>query len=89
MITLHPKTQIAYVPTHANGNLSHQNVEFGFVTSVTAHGAFCRYWNKAKTDLRTKANSELTPFENIVVNKSVSDEKIERAITQYEITLRF
>ena len=25
--------QIAYVPTHANGDINHRDVQFGFVTS--------------------------------------------------------
>lgn len=54
-------TQIAYVPRHANGDLDHDDVETGFITSVIGNAAFCRYWSKANPDeLRTKANSELT-----------------------------
>ena len=57
-------TQIAYIPDHANGDLDHPDVEAGFVTSWREgdQAAYCRYWSKVNPDeLRTKANSELTP----------------------------
>ena len=73
-------TQIAYVPTHAHGDLNHPDVKIGFVTvDRGADGAFCRYWRKdlppakqmyaenVEDYLRTKDNSELTPRECIVV----------------------
>lgn len=54
-----PRDQVAYVPTHANGDLDHHDVEFGFVTSVKGDTVFCRYWtSQNKFELRTKANSE-------------------------------
>ena len=54
--------QIAYIPTHCNGDITHPDVELGFVTSVRGEYAFCRYWSKfSEGELRTKANSELTP----------------------------
>jgi hypothetical protein len=56
-------TQIAYVPRHANGDLDHPDVETCFVTSVNGDAAYCRYWSKSHPgELRTKANSELTPL---------------------------
>lgn len=55
-------TQIAYVPSHAGGNLFHPDVEFGFVVSERGDAHFCRYWRKGcPGKLRTLANSELTP----------------------------
>ena len=63
--------QVAYVPTHADGDLLHPDVEFGFVTSVRSDTVFCRYWSKYELgELRTKANSEgcspslLVPYES-------------------------
>lgn len=41
-------------------------IEFGFVTSVTEAGVFCRYWSRQYPGLlRTRANSELTPPDNL------------------------
>lgn len=66
-------TQIAYIPMHANGNINHRDVEFGFVTSVRKDTAFCRYWRKGEPGkLRTLANSEGTPLDMVVPHQSVS-----------------
>ena len=65
-------TQIAYIPTHADGDIRHPDVEFGFVTSVRNGVAFCRYWRKCSLgELRTKANSEGTPIDVLVERRSV------------------
>lgn len=57
-----PGTQIAYIPPHADGDINHPDVEFGFVTGQSRLGYFCRYWSKIyPVQLRTRANSELTP----------------------------
>jgi len=61
-------TQIAMVPTHAGGNLNHPDVQFGFVTKITDTYAFCRYFFPKSDELRTKSNSEGTPFECIVMH---------------------
>ena len=51
-------TQIIYVPSHAEGDTNHPDCEFGFVTSTTTLGAYCRYWRKGEPGvLRTRANS--------------------------------
>lgn len=66
-------TQIAYIPTHAEGDLSHPDVEFGFVISEHGNSHFCRYWRNGELGtLRTTANSELTPTDNLVKHNSVS-----------------
>jgi len=54
---------------HAGDDLSHPDCEDGFVTSVHPAGqdAFCRYWRKDHSDLRTKANSELTCLDSLVI----------------------
>ena len=61
-------TQIVYVPSHASG-INHPDCEEGFVTSIRGNTVFCRYWSKVTSGimLRTRANSEGTPIENIVV----------------------
>lgn len=67
MEELKPGDQIAYVPMHAEGDLTHKDVEFGFVTGFNREGdVFCRYWSHFDGSLRTTINSELTPRENIV-----------------------
>ena len=59
--------QIAYIPSHADRDINHPDVEFGFVTSVREDTVFCRYWSKYSAgELRTKANSEGAPEEMVV-----------------------
>lgn len=61
-------TQVAYIPRHARGDINHRDVQFGFVTSVRGDAAFCRYWsNFDSRQLRTVANSELTPLDLLVL----------------------
>lgn len=68
-----PGTQIAYIPLHACGDINHKDVQFGFVTKQVEGGHFCRYWLSGKEglDLRTRANSELTPNECLRKHQSV------------------
>jgi hypothetical protein len=80
-------TQIAHIPNHANGDIHHPDVEFGFVVSEnkdkTAH--FCRYWYKNyPTVLRIRANSELTPNENLVKYESHSQTEINDLIEMFK-----
>jgi len=70
---LRPGTQIVYVPGHAEGDAKHPDCEEGFVTSMGTKGdaAFCRYWSReSPKELRTRANSELTPLDNIVLSET-------------------
>lgn len=79
--------QIAYLPDHANDNLEHQDVEFGFVTGDRDHTIFCRYWSKSDPqDLRTKANSEGAYRRNIVRYTSRPQSEIDEVIEKYQIT---
>lgn len=74
-------TQIIYVPRHAEGSITHRDCEEGFITSVgrTEGDYFCRYWSKySPGELRTKANSELTPGENLVVKDTHPQEEVDR-----------
>jgi hypothetical protein len=72
---MRPGTQIAYVPTHANGDINHPDVEFGFVVSRSGNFSdhyYCRYWRDGHPgELRTVANSELTPGSCLVEHTSV------------------
>lgn len=82
--------QIAYVPNHADGDIGHSDVQFGFVSSVTKFGVFCRYWLKKELligdvpELRTKANSELTPFDNLLVWDSVDHKIVDETIRNFK-----
>lgn len=76
-------TQIIYVPLHANGSTWHYDCERGFVTSVTEQGIFCRYWSKdSPGELRTKANSELTPVARLVIKDTVPQERVDALLNQ-------
>jgi hypothetical protein len=79
-------TQIAYVPMHADGNIQHRDVEFGFVTSIPEHRRFifCRYWRQGHLgELRTKANSEGTPIEYLEIHSSVDKALVEKALAEH------
>jgi len=76
-----PGTQIAYIPLHAEGDINHPDVEFGFVVSERGDAHFCRYWRKGHLgELRTVANSELTPTDNLVEYKSVSQDVVDNLV---------
>jgi len=69
-------TQVVYIPNHANGNIQHKDVEFGFVTGRSPvlgkllgreEGCYCRYWSKELPNKpRTLSCSELTPARNLI-----------------------
>ena len=76
-----PGTQIAYIPLHAEGDINHPDVEFGFVVSKRGDAHFCRYWRRGHLgELRTVANSELTPTNNLVEYKSVSQDVVDNLV---------
>jgi len=76
-----PGTQIAYIPLHAEGDINHPDVEFGFVVSERGDAHFCRYWRRGHLgELRTVANSELTPTNNLVEYKSVSQDVVDNLV---------
>jgi len=70
-------TQIVYIPNHAEDE-NDSVCEEGFVTSINEKGVFCRYWSKHEPGtLRTMANSELTPFDNLIIKDTHSPRQIE------------
>lgn len=79
-----PGDQIAYIPNHVERSttkyyLDHPDIEFGFVTSLGTDERYCwcRYWRKGRPgELRTTANSELTPIENIILFGGYVDQSI-------------
>ena len=86
-------TQIIYVPDHAGDSITHPDCQPGFIASNTMlnGGIFCRYWKKgpgvswlSDLQLRTKANSELTPIDMLVVRDTVLQSDVEKAIAEYE-----
>ena len=82
-----PGTQIIYVPTHAENDKSHQDCETGFVTSIHKNGeaAFCRYWKHRNGHggmLRTVSCSELTPLDMLVVENTVLQHVVEKALNE-------
>lgn len=77
-------TQIIYVPNHADG-IDHPDCEKGFVTTVGRRGAFCRYWSKHDLGkLRTMANSELTPFDTLVIKNTHLQCVVDRLLRMIE-----
>jgi len=79
-------TQIVYVPYHAEGDADHPDCEPGFVTSVhrNERAAFCRYWRKPELDqLRTTANSELTPIISLIICDTVPQSQVDAALERY------
>lgn len=80
-------TQILYMPTHANGNPKHKDVQEGFVTSIVPSNncLFCRYWSKfSPGELRTRANSELTNIRNIMVEDTHSKSDVNAMLKRIE-----
>ena len=76
-------TQIAYIPNHAEGEITHPDTEFGFVTSWNEDPAnvFCRFWAKGwPGTLRTTSCSESTPKANLVEHESVFQERVEEEL---------
>jgi hypothetical protein len=79
-------TQIAYIPHHAHGDISHPDVEFGFVMKKHGDCHYCRFWRKGNLgELRTIANSECAPTENLSEYKSVSQDIVDNFIRLIEI----
>lgn len=82
--------QVAYIPTHANGDIDHPDVEYGFVAKddPTQGNVFVRYWAKDAigSRLRTLANSEATPRGNLVEHTSCSHAEVERAWKGVHVT---
>ena len=83
-------TQIVYLPPHAERNLNHPDVEYGFITSgpvtvapnVAAY--YARYWRKGHPGkLRTKANSECTSLDCIVVKDSVPQNVVNAVLAEF------
>jgi len=80
-------TQIVYIPTHAEGDVTHPDCEFGFIFGSSHNSGdkayFCRYWRKRQPGvLRTTACSELTNARDIQEYQSVPQEVVTKTIDQ-------
>lgn len=78
-------TQVAYVPLHTGGDLSHPDVEFGFVTRMNTEDQthMCRFWRKGEPgQLRTVANSELCYDYSLVEYKSVDQALVSACLVE-------
>jgi hypothetical protein len=76
-------TQIAYIPNHAEGEISHPDVKFGFVTKHEEGASFaiCRYWRNGELGtLRTTTTGEATPIENLIEHETVSQSIVEKEL---------
>lgn len=62
----HIGDQIAYIPTHAHGDINADGVEFGFVMYDYGDACACRFWRGRTGELRTLANSEMTYKFNLI-----------------------
>lgn len=76
---------------------SHDEIEFGFLTRDNGQSIFCRYWitinfsdDESSSDdrwqyleLRTKANSEKTPWANLILIETVPKKLVEAAMEKY------
>ena len=86
--TFHRGDQIAYVPSHANGDMDHPDVDYGFVYNVNKYDKnlyFCRYWSKyEKGELRTKANSESTHARDLRLWWSVPQGDVNKTIEEID-----
>ena len=75
--------QIAYVPGHPIDEfniIEDSYIEYGFVTSKSCSGYFCRYWIKGKEGikLRTTANSESTNLYDLFKYEKVDQDIINK-----------
>jgi len=83
-------TQIAYIPTHAEGDINHPDVEFGFVATIGQMGYrendltyFCKFWVKGKLGtLRAVSNSEGCYDYQIVPHISVEQSIVDGLIRE-------
>lgn len=73
----HEGDRVIYVPNHAAGNHLHQDCERGTIVTLGEYVAYCTF-EYPNGELRTTANAEATPIENLVHD--------ERPLHIFEIT---
>lgn len=80
-----PGTQIVYLPSHAKNNLSHLDVEYGFVEgpAYSKYLRTCRFWRKDKHgELRTVANGEVAEVDRLLRYNSVPQTVVDELLRQ-------
>ena len=79
-------TQIIYTPDHADGDIEHEDCEKGFVITDKGQSVFCRYFSKRTLigSLRTLANSESTPKENLIVQDTHDQRVVDLWVNRIE-----
>ena len=78
--------QVAYVPGHALGNISHSDTERGFVIEQGPKlSALCRFWRRdAWGVLRTTANGEWVNLDNLTHYQSGPQSAVQAALDAIE-----
>lgn len=77
--------QVAYIPQHAEKDINHEDVEYGFITKVDTERrvAWVRYWRgKDNLILRTDDNSQRTRFDSLVPHALCSRKTIDYMLHQ-------
>jgi len=74
--------QVAYIPDHAHGIISHPDVQYGFVAEIREDYARCRYWSKTSPELRTQANSENTYYRHLVHYRYVNQDRVDLLLVE-------
>ena len=78
-----PGTQIAYVPSHAKGDVNHPDADWGFVQEQREDSCLCRFWSKNRQhqrqigDMRTKANAESAQKRDLIPHQHCRQELID------------
>jgi hypothetical protein len=88
---VNPGTQIILVPSHADGNVEHEDCEVGFVTSVSPSGTvFCRFWSKRNPGmLRTVANSEGCSPDDLIAKDTTLQTIVDAKLLEIDMTTKF
>ena len=73
------KQQVAYIPLHACGDVTHPDVQFGFVGTMKGNNIFVHYWRKGEHVLRTLSGAENTDKDLLIAYDSVSQQDIDKA----------
>lgn len=61
-----PGIPIIYVPTHANGDKNHPDVERGYIYWYNGgRSVFCKFYHKNSKELRTTSCSEMCNIEDV------------------------
>jgi len=82
--------QIAHIPPKAKGDITHPDVEYGFITNIAIDIGVCwvRYWlpptylEPGEPIFDIKPHSEMTPLREIVLFQYVPEKVVEVAISK-------